>query len=154
MKIKNHNKYDDRLLGVGRTRGARGFSLVELMITLVILIIIASLAVPNYIKNMERMRRSEAMDSLLRIAAEQEKHFLQNNAYAAELADFDNDFPAASDNGYYTLALDTHASGYEAKATATGVQLKDETCREFVLDGSGARTAIDSKGDPTELCWG
>ncbi len=151
----NNNKHIKNCLGVARASTARGFSLVELMITVVILIIIASIAIPNYTDSIERMRRSEAMDSLLRIAAEQEKYFLQNNAYADALSDFNAGYPSSSDNGYYTLAVTNHASGFIAKATATGVQLKDDTCREFVLDGSGARTAIDSKADDsTNLCWG
>ncbi len=155
MTVKNNNNHINRLLGVARANGARGFSLVELMIALVILVIIASIAVPNYTKNIERMRRSEAMDSLLRIAAEQEKYFLQNNAYATDLTDFSDSYPSSTDNDYYTLAVENHASGFVARATAAGAQIKDDVCRQFVLDGSGSRTAIDSKNeDSSDLCWG
>ena len=64
---------------------SRGFTLVELMVTVVIIAILSAIAVPAYRSYVQRSKRSGATSALLRIQASQEKFFLQNNAYSANL---------------------------------------------------------------------
>jgi type IV pilus assembly protein PilE len=64
---------------------SRGFTLIELMITVVIIGIIAAIAYPSYTKYMKQTRRSDAQIALTRTAALQEKYYSDCNHYAATL---------------------------------------------------------------------
>ena len=63
-------------------RSISGFTLMELMITLAIVALLAAIAVPSYREYIIRSNRIDATSALLKIAAAQEKFFLQNNSYA------------------------------------------------------------------------
>ncbi len=59
----------------------RGFTLIELMITVVIVAILAAIAYPNYTEYVERSRRQEAVAGLLENAQFMERLFTQNTTY-------------------------------------------------------------------------
>jgi Tfp pilus assembly protein PilE len=100
-----------------------------------------------------RSNRTDATSALLRIAAEQEKYYIQNNRYGsyAELGS------PATEHGWYTLTVPAaDATTYTATATAAagGPQEHDDDCQAFTVDAEGRHTAADSGGaDASELCW-
>ena len=59
-----------------------GFSLIELMIALAIVGILAAVAYPSYRNYVIRSSRAAAQTELLQLAAQQEKIYLNSNAYA------------------------------------------------------------------------
>jgi type IV pilus assembly protein PilE len=134
-------------------RSQRGFTLTELMIVVAIVIILTAVAVPNYNRQVLRSHRTDAKSALLRVAAEQEKFYLQNNSYG-DLDDLNN---PTTDNGWYTLAIPVaNATTFTVTATATagGPQVFDEDCITFSLNAAGTRGALDSEdADNTEVCW-
>lgn len=146
---------------VSRTRG---FSLTELLVALAILALLTAAAVPVWNRQVERSRRLDATDTLMRIAVAQERFYFENGRYAGggELAAAP---PAglgitATERGYYTLelrALDGDLTlGFQATATAQqpGAQDGDETCRVFTLDSTSTRSAETAEGeDSSEACW-
>ena len=72
--------------GQGRTAVApRGFTLIELMITLAISGILMTLAVVSYERYVRRAGRVDATSALLRIASAQEKFYAQNGQYTDDL---------------------------------------------------------------------
>ncbi len=81
-----------------------GLTLIELMVVLLIVGILAAVAVPTYRQYVIRAHRTEAKTALLRLAANQERHYLQNNTYTDDLAllGFGT---GISDNGVYTLSV-------------------------------------------------
>ncbi len=62
-------------------RHHRGVTLVELLIVIVIIAILGLIAVPSYRQYSMRAQRTEAKTALLRLAANQERFYLQNNTY-------------------------------------------------------------------------
>ena len=138
----------------------RGFTLIELMITVVVIAILASIAIPSYRDYVLRSRRTDATTALMRLQAAEEKYYLQYNTYTANLTD---PMPAGigigtgTENSYYTLnvALTGGGTGYNATATptTTGGQNDDGKCTTFTITHTGAKGATGSASHPRETCW-
>lgn len=133
----------------------RGVTLMELMIVIVVIGILASIAVPSYRNYVVRAQRTDAMSALLRVAAAQEKFYLQNNMYADDDALAD-DPPAGlgipgTENGWYTLAITSTDLTRNFTVTATpvsgGAQANDSHCASFSLTSAGAKSATNTD------CW-
>ena len=142
----------------------RGFSLTELLVVLAILGLLAAAAIPLWNRQVERTRRLDATEALIRIAVLQERFYFENGRYAGsgELAT-----PAptglgvsGTERGYYRLELQAVegdlSAGYEARATADleNAQAGDEECRVFFLDSTGRRSAETAdRSDSSSECW-
>jgi type IV pilus assembly protein PilE len=135
----------------------RGFSLIELLITVAIVVIIASIALPSYRSYVIRTHRGDATQALLRIAAEQEKFYMQNNTYAADLGADGLDLESVSEHGWYDLSIvaaDVNGFTAEAAAAPDSGQADDEDCQRFQVDALGRKRAFDAGGAANdERCW-
>ena len=60
---------------------ARGFTLIELMIAVVVVAILASIAVPSYIQYIQRGKITEATSGLSELRLRAEKYFSDNRTY-------------------------------------------------------------------------
>lgn len=132
----------------------RGYTLLELLLTVSIVTIVTSIALPSYQNHVRRSHRGDAMSALMRIANAQEKFYLQNNTYSNSLADLDVE---ETQNDYYTLALSgVDVNGFTATASikAGGAQVGDDLCTQFGIDATGALSARNNGGgDTTTQCW-
>ena len=63
-------------------RSARGFTLIELMITVVIIGILAAIAYPSYQAYLARSRRSEAQQFMQTMDSRQKQVLIEQRAYA------------------------------------------------------------------------
>jgi len=129
-----------------------GFTLIELMITVALLAIITTISVSSYRQYMMRANRTDAAAILLRIAAAQERWFLDNNQYSDDPSDAELRIGTLSERGYYTVTIERDAEGYTAKATpvAGGRQSSDADCQTMSIDATGLR-ASSPKG--IDICW-
>jgi type IV pilus assembly protein PilE len=134
-----------------------GVTLVELMVTLVVLALLASLATAGYRHWLLRADRTDATAALLHLQVQQERYFLQNQRYARDAAELQANPPlglgftgAQSERGRYLLSLTSDsATRYTATARATGPQQQDAAaCQSLSLNERGERTP-----PPSSLCW-
>src|SRR5258708_33944626 len=92
-----------------RKHASLGFTLIELMVTVAIVSILATIAVTSYSSQVQKSRRTEAKSALLDLAGREERLFSTTNTYsndeaflgyATESTPMTN---MAFGNGYYPL---------------------------------------------------
>ena len=128
-------------------RKQTGFTLIEVMITVVIVAILVAIAIPAYLNFSLKSRRSEAHAALIRVAGLQERFYLQNNRYSTVLADVGVGNPN-TENGYYTLSIPVaNVSAFSITATAINGsgQEADVGCTVLTLTNAGVKTPA--------TCW-
>ncbi len=128
-------------------RRHRGFTLIELLITCAVAVILLKLAIPSFMDQVRKARRSDATDAAVAVLQAQERYRANNPSYAGTLAAIG----VGGSTSYYTLALsNVTATSYTFAATATAgtTQASDSGCTTLtvaVTNGSAAYT-------PT-TCW-
>lgn len=144
-----------------RRTGLAGFSLIELMVTVAIVAILASIALPSYLASVRKSRRTEAKSALLDLAGREERYYNTNtnaNTYTNQANALGYGTAAVSTlpvgNGYYQVTISSPAANglpapsYEIVAVPiTPDQLKDVQCLQFTVDSSGLQTATNAS------CW-
>src|SRR4030088_432992 len=64
-----------------RAARAKGFTLIELMITVVVIAILAAVALPAFNSQIRKSRRPEARNALLDLSGRAERLYSANNSY-------------------------------------------------------------------------
>jgi type IV pilus assembly protein PilE len=140
-------------------RAIRGFTLIELMLAVSIAGILSGVAYPSFMGQVQKVRRADALISMLQVQSAQERWRSNNLSYGAlnEIG-----VAAVSTAGHYTLQVAAHSEiGYEIVATAIGAQANDLTCRTLRLRVTGANLVqasgpVASTDNPATLnrqCW-
>jgi type IV pilus assembly protein PilE len=129
-----------------------GFSLIELVIAMAVIGILASIAYPSYVRQMQQARRADCEAALMQLASVMERDFSRNNQYQNLIAagNFSGQCPidggAASYNlGYQALTATT----YTLQATPSGAQAGDP-CGTLTLTNTLQKG--QSSGTLAE-CW-
>lgn len=91
--------------GAQMKRFNKGFTLLELLVVVLIIVILASIAWVQYLKAVERSRMSEAVSLLANISHAQERKFIQTNRFAIAYQGLDVAPKGASGNKYCTKGL-------------------------------------------------
>jgi type IV pilus assembly protein PilE len=131
----------------------RGFTLIELMITLVVLGILVAIAYPAYTSQMIKVRRADGIAAINHAAMFMESWRSDNATYFG--GEGDATFPGTSVDGYYTIdtTAASTASAYTLRATPTGVQASDTACGNLTLTSTGVRGRTGT-GTDIDTCWG
>jgi type IV pilus assembly protein PilE len=132
-----------------------GFTLVELLITFAIIGILASVAYPSYVSQVQKGRRADAMQGLAQVLQTQERWRSNNPSYASNSL-LTTPWPdglglsSTTTGSYYTLTIGDEPSGtaYTVSAVARASQAGDTGCTTLTV-------TID-KGTVTNTpasCW-
>lgn len=128
-----------------------GFTLIELMITVVIIAILAGIAYPSYVEQVKKARRTNAQADLVELSSFMERYYTENFTYmdgaGAPALPFDKS-PKEGGEKYYNLSVSPTPTQntFTLKADPIGSQ-SDDRCGSMTLDHTGSRTAV--KAD----CW-
>jgi type IV pilus assembly protein PilE len=133
--------------------GARccvGFTVLELLVSLAVLALLSSLALPVYKGAWLHTRRTEALAVLLRMQLAQEKFFVESGRYATDLMELYASSGTTEALQSYQLSLTSSAADtYWLAATAVGAQSADRAaCRLLAVNQRGERSPPEASG-----CW-
>lgn len=133
--------------------GARGFTLVELMIVVAILAIVAAVAYPSYTESVRKSRRADGKVLLGEVAQELEKckalYGAYNNANCATVGQVTGGNTRTSTENFYAVAATAlTATTYTLQAVP---QQSDPRCANLTLNQAGVRTSSGTAGN--DVCW-
>ena len=125
-----------------------GFTLVELLITVAIVAILASVAFPAYTDFVTRSNRTEAQRELLRIANLQEQFYIDSRGYTSDMKKLGlGADPFITENGYYSIDAALANGGFVLTATALEPQKSnDSNCLTLSVSETGQKL-------PANNCW-
>ena len=118
-----------------------GFTLIELMITVAIVAILASIAYPSYTRYIIRAKRSAAQSQMMEIANREQQFLIANRNYADKTALTASGYTLPADvsaNYDYTITIpNTTVPSFVITFTPSGGQVSDGN---LTLDNTGAKT--------------
>jgi type IV pilus assembly protein PilE len=161
-------------------RPQAGFTLIELMITIVVATILIAVAIPSYTSQMRKSRRTEAKSALLDLASREERYYSTNSYYTNDMKNLGYSssagttlFGVSVGGNYYQVSVcmatttsstttiptscstaDTDASNgiaYLLVAVPIGTQAKDTLCGTYTLDNTGVQG--NTGNSQTSGCW-
>lgn len=152
-------------------RPAFGFTLIELMITLVVVAVLAAVALPAYFESVRKSRRGDAIALMSQVAQAQERWRANNPNFATDFGRDVLNVRSTAASGvatltepYYTISIPSAAApnAYTVRAIARASQTGDARCAAMemrMLDGNLTYVSSTSAGtiaaattDPNR-CW-
>lgn len=133
----------------------RGFTLIELMITVAIVAILASIAYPNYVDYVRRGQIAEATAALASLRVDMERFYQDNRSYAGAGCSGACGVPC-NNTPRFAISCATGAGGQSFTMTATGTGAM--TGFTYTIDQANNRTStisgVSSNWDvATRPCW-
>ena len=147
-------------------RDQRGFSLVEIIISVLLMSVVLGLSVPSYRNYTLKTERTDASNALLQLTVAQERYYLTHGTYADNnrLQQATPDGLGFSDGlssqGYYDLSIEPHTEGLTVGYIATATvntenrQRDDIECLSLSTDQDGRRSANGDYNNAVVMhCW-
>jgi len=141
----------------------RGFTLIELMITVAIVGILAGIAYPSYLQSVQKSRRADCEGALLGLAGVMERFFTTNNTYVGVgTAGDGGNTSGAPANAFYpsTCPIDGGTPSYNLtiqSATTTTYTLQATPINGQASDTCGTLTLtqanVKGSSGTVATCW-
>ena len=130
----------------------RGFTLIEVMITVALVAILAAVALPTYRDHVRKSRRAEAQAFLLAVASRQQQFLIDTRSYSATLVGVGIPTPSNVASAYTIPNPSAAACGgnFSQCFSLTATPRSDQTserCGTLSIDHTGTKNA-DASG-----CW-
>jgi type IV pilus assembly protein PilE len=125
----------------------RGFTLIEVMITVAIVAILSAIAVPAYTAYIQRARVPPALDALNALATRLEQRFQDTGNYAN--ADACGVAMPTAENFTVTCALSNNGQGFTATATGSGAV----SGYTYTINHLGVRATTAHPKGSNAGCW-
>lgn len=133
-------------------RGPRGFTLIEILITVVAVAILSAIAFPSYQAHVAKGRRADGKAAIMALAQVMERWYTERGTYAGATVGSSGLMASSSERGYYTLSITAQdASGYTIRATPAGAQSSD-ACGSYTYTQAGTRGVTGGSKSASE-CW-
>jgi type IV pilus assembly protein PilE len=126
-----------------------GITLLELMITVAVVALLASIAYPSYRDQVLKTHRAEGKSALMRASQQMERCFTRNNTFAGCLT-----FPVSVPGDRYQITnggSDPTETTYTLAAVPQGPQTADTRCATLTLQEDGSRSESGTGG--LAECW-
>jgi type IV pilus assembly protein PilE len=151
-----------------RKRAVAGLTLVELMVTVAVLAILASVGYPMYTAQVQKARRADARAAVMELAMAQEREFAAFGHYSEPSvvptgvsvggagtapgvgSVFNDDVAriAGQYSAFYTFDITATDGTFTITAAPAGSQSADTDCASFSVDQTGEKFATNAN-----LCW-
>lgn len=162
----NSSRMGMRAPGNPARRNAKGFSLIELMIAVAVVVILTAVAIPTYKSYILQSHRAAAKTALLDMASREEKYYATNNNYDNTLTALGYtsvsgtpasiQVPNNSSEDYYSVSASVTAATGTTPATFTltaapiGTQQSD-SCGTYTLTNLGVQSVTGTTSSGS--CW-
>lgn len=141
----------------------KGFTLMEMLITVVIMGVLAAVAIPQYMASVNKSNRSEAKAELAEVSQRLQRCYTSFGRYNSPNCAVKTDLEAnagagiTTRSGYYNISLmpGMTATTYQLLATVNAgtSQENDKACTKLLVDQLGGKTALDNNGAASTNCW-
>lgn len=135
-----------------RRAAQRGFTLVELMITVVVVAILTSIGYAAYTEQIAKSRRAAARALVMDVMQHEERFYTENSTYTTDLTAMGYGATLYTDRNTHSISLAAGPSGAIATSvavTATAVTT-DAKCASLTLTSTNAQSGT---GSQPAVCW-
>lgn len=132
----------------------RGFTLVELLVTMAIVAILAAIAYPSYRNHVVKTQRNAAKACLAQYAQFMERYYTTRLTYVDAEPELACAIESGMDRNYVFSVDDLDASTYTALATPTEAFAEDDpVCGTLSINQAGERSAGSGSAEDIAHCW-
>ena len=141
----------------------KGFTLIELLVVVLIIGILAAIALPQYLKAVEKSRASEALTLIGDILRAEQIYNMSTGTLTADISALDLTFPSLTDPSRFntenfTFLLEVPPTGERVTISATRARKVNGVMTPFsdeYLQHYSLRGVLTLEGEMTRICaWG